>query len=276
MGIWFANVEHFWEMRPFVTIVLSIVIITANCLIAYFLLEKPDSTGGLLRALIETEDGLHDTRRRLEDLQNENEKLVYIQSYCLIAAQLSGAHLVNRAPNEIAKLVLGALSERKKELFDIEYGEFWSLSLYIMIRPRQRLRCIFRKLSENHPSRGGVPREWEPGKGFVGLTFTSDKGPTGIIIGDARAPEVEQTYSVSGLLGRSYDETAYASFASFCLIGPPPNAERFGVLIATSSRRNAFAVSSATPLRFAALQFSALAPAFARDETEIDWHVADH
>lgn len=179
-----------------------------------------------------------------QELSSIVDRLAFETAYALSvrSAILAFARQGVRTSEDLEKVLhdlASPLHLQGEFIFGLGPGEAWSFAIYLYSAEADLLVPIWRRKSQNHRSSGkGLGREWGRGEGHVGKAFVDQRT---IVTGDAQHPDAEPFSSVPTGKERTYDATAYRSFASVP-IGPllAEDLRPYGVLVATSDRVGRF------------------------------------
>ena len=120
-------------------------------------------------------------------------------------------------------------------LFNFEYNDVWSVTVYEYDAHDDLLKPVWFKRHDKHPRRGKPPRSWKPGDGHVGSAFMREKTLYTI---DATAEDASALVQPSRGNERTYDAEIYRSFVSAPIIldldATDGSTQKYGVIVLTS------------------------------------------
>jgi hypothetical protein len=259
LAVWLLVAPNVWEYSPLIALGVGIVLVAAQVVCAWLSLSRPAGTGSLIQALAEAEIEREKANENLDLLLSQTKYLNLIQSWTidLHAAVASVERFVSTAA--LIDRVLGPVAADPKAFFALGDSDLWTLAVFIHEKESDLLTCVWRKSDPRHPAHGREARQWRPGVGHVGQTFSLQNDENSLITDDTSAPEVEAIFRPGGDNQRADDAALYRSFASYRFGRQSEGGPFLGVIVATSNRAHSFSQATALPLRHGAAVLTSLA-----------------
>jgi hypothetical protein len=151
--------------------------------------------------------------------------------------------------SEACRIAVSPMIESAGVLFDFDFGEVWSATVYRYNENDNMLEAVWWDRPADHPAQG-TPRSWRPGDGHVGSAFMQDRI---LFTTDMTSDDAAMLLKPSVSNERSYDADVYRSFVSApILLDAKPDPFRFGVLVITSNEVGRFDEDNKTIVAHAA------------------------
>ncbi|WP_310474360.1 GAF domain-containing protein [Sandarakinorhabdus sp.] len=237
IGVWLSvadplktGIEIFWAVVV-ITILFQIVL--------YFLtMQYADTLPELHLENTELQE-LH--QYMIEHISESDDYIAQLEAVNLLGAYWStfqGMIAVLSPSNEdsfreACQIAISPMMDAAGILFDFEYGEIWSTSVYGFNESSGLLEPVWWKRSGDHPSGDNEPRSWRSGDGHVGSAFMQERI---LFTNDLTSDDAAMLLTPSASNVRDYDQAVYRSFVSAPIVlDVQPNPHRFGVLVVTSN-----------------------------------------